>query len=86
MSTTGSEKKRGSVPPILEAAIPVDAVIEMTSGVLACFLWRAEIIARSRSDFPVPKTRSQMIGGTMYLAECTKRVEAIRRIAHQRHL
>lgn len=43
-----------SLPPMFDAAIPVLAVTEMTSGFLECFLRSAEIIALSSRDFPVP--------------------------------
>jgi hypothetical protein len=49
-----------NVPPIFEAAIPVLAVTETTAGFFVCFFLREAIIARSKSDFPVPvqpKTR-----------------------------
>ena len=48
------EFREEGVPPIFEAAIPVLAVTETTAGFFTCFFLRAAMIARSRSDFPVP--------------------------------
>lgn len=48
------ERRDSAAPPMLDAAIPVLAVTEIASGFFACFLRRAEIIARSSNDFPVP--------------------------------
>lgn len=41
-------------PPMLHAAIPVEAVTATASFVFAYFFFRAMIISRSRTDFPVP--------------------------------
>lgn len=41
-------------PPMLQAAIPVDAVTATASFVLAYFFLRATMISRSKTDFPVP--------------------------------
>lgn len=46
-----------SLPPMLEAAIPVLAVTETTAGCFACFSLKAAMMARSSSDFPVPGQR-----------------------------
>lgn len=42
------------VPPMLQAAIPVDAVTAMASGLFTCFFFRPAMISRSRTDLPVP--------------------------------
>lgn len=42
------------IPPMLDAAIPVEAVTATTCGVFACLRCSAEMIARSRCDLPVP--------------------------------
>ena len=43
-----------NIPPMFEAAIPVLAVTETTSGFFMCFFLRVAMIARSSNDFPVP--------------------------------
>jgi hypothetical protein len=40
---------------MFEAAIPVLAVTEITAGSLACFFLKAEIMALSNRDFPLPE-------------------------------
>lgn len=46
------------IPPMLHAAIPVDAVTAMESSLLTNFLRKAAIISRRRTDFPVPESRT----------------------------
>ena len=43
-----------NLPPMLDAAIPVLAVIEITAWFLEYFFLKADIIARSSNDFPEP--------------------------------
>ena len=50
------KEETGDRPPMLDAAIPVLAVMDTASGLPPCFLRRAAIIARSRRDLPVPAT------------------------------
>lgn len=47
-------------PPMLQAAIPVEAVTATASGFLAYLFRKLWIISRSRTDLPVPKTISSM--------------------------
>lgn len=42
------------IPPMLQAAIPVEAVTATASGALEYFLRSDLIISRRRTDFPVP--------------------------------
>lgn len=59
------------IPPILHAAIPVDAVTAIESSFPANFLRKAAMISRSRTDFPVPESlRSSVVE---------------REVKHQRH-
>lgn len=43
------------VPPMLQAAIPVEAVTQTASGRERCLILRFAIISRSRTDLPVPE-------------------------------
>ncbi|KAK3938360.1 hypothetical protein QBC46DRAFT_265523 [Diplogelasinospora grovesii] len=48
------EKLCKVIPPMLQAARPVDAVTATLSGSLACFFFSSAMIARIKTDFPVP--------------------------------
>ncbi len=41
-------------PPMLHAAMPVDAVTATASALRTCFLRRLPMISRRRTDLPVP--------------------------------
>lgn len=43
------------MPPILQAAMPVEAVMAMASGLLAYFERNLLIMLRRSTDFPVPR-------------------------------
>jgi len=52
-----------NLPPMLDAAIPVLAVTDTTSGFLAYFLRRAVMIALKSKDLPVPVFAPYMSSG-----------------------
>jgi hypothetical protein len=45
------------IPPILQAAIPVDAVTATASGLFACFFLSPAMISLSKTDLPVPMSQ-----------------------------
>ncbi|KAJ7022867.1 hypothetical protein C8F04DRAFT_879473, partial [Mycena alexandri] len=42
------------MPPMLQAAMPVDAVMATASAALLCVFLSVLMISRRRTDFPVP--------------------------------
>lgn len=50
------------VPPILQAAIPVEAVTAIASPLPECFRLSAEMISRNKTDFPVPSEDDEYNG------------------------
>ncbi|KAF8267803.1 hypothetical protein EI94DRAFT_1729461 [Lactarius quietus] len=49
-------------PPMLQAAMPVEAVTATASGVLTYSLRRVLMISRRRTDLPVPTDKSALLG------------------------
>ena len=48
------EKECIVMPPILQAAIPVEAVTATASGHFVCSLRLLQIISRNKTDLPLP--------------------------------